>query len=178
MKGLRVVQGFCEPGQKNWNKFQNLIKKGKTIKNLVKKAAWHCVPLVLREDRIHSDLLQNILGHVFRYCEQFVRSYVLAKVCGPEHWYHLHIQEHHTRVGAFSPFTNRRRRNTRSTPEFFHLSFRFSPQLCSFNVISTCKWFRVRTYSLGRTYSEPQLIAQAGEPFDDGCGADHMWLLR
>ena len=158
----------------------NLVKKSptnsrknfKTIKNLVKKSAWHCVPLVLREDRIHSDLLQNILGLVSRYCEQFLRSYMLAKVCGPEHWYHLHIQEHHTRVGAFSPFTNRRRRNTRNTPEFFHLSFRFSPQLCSFNVIPTCKWFRVRTYSLGRTCLELLLIAQAGEPF--GGGADHM----
>ena len=32
-------------------------------------------------------------------------------------WY-LHIQEHHARIGAFTPFTKRRRRNTRSAPCF------------------------------------------------------------
>ena len=127
--------------------------------HLVKEASRHGLPLLLGENGVDSDLLNWSFDHIwgsFLECSCFDNHVTLVLRCLLKrnlfplsynywiykamyhrglNWCHLHVQEHHPRVGAFSPFTNRRRRNTRNTPEFFHLSFRFSPQLYSFNVI-------------------------------------------
>ena len=165
MKGLRVVQGFCEPGQK---KFQQITEKNskhsrtwsKRPPGIVSHSSFVRIAFTAISCKIFwgllADIVNNFCGHI---CWQKCVVLNIGTTC---------IYKSITPGQGPFPHSQTEGGETQEA----HLSFRFSPQLCSFNVIPTCKWFRVRTYSLGRTYLEPLLIAQAGEPF--GGGADHM----
>ena len=169
MKGLRVVQGFCEPGQTNSNKFQNLIKNSKQPRTwskrppgIVSHSSFVRIAFTAISCKIFwgllADIVNNFCGHI---CWQKCVVLNIGTTC---------IYKSITPGQGPFPHSQTEGGETQEA----HLSFRVSPQICSFNVIPTCKWFRVRTYSLGRTYLELLLIAQAGEPFGDGGGADHM----
>ena len=75
MKGLRVVQGFCEPGQNNSNKFQNLIKNSKQSRTWSKRPpgivshssfvriAFTAISCKIFWDLL-ADIVNNLCGHI------------------------------------------------------------------------------------------------------------------